>query len=130
MIICAHDLAFCNLFQYAWPAVATPYEIGDVHLLVALVVKLQNDDVGLATVNARMCAQVVAQSLPCCSLGTTSARGPRGVMAVLGGKVIGPVINAFARLAHTAAPVGARSIDWKLAKRLYFLAGRTALLHA
>jgi hypothetical protein len=130
MIICAHDLAFCNLFQYAWPAVATPHEIGDVHLLFALVVKLQNDDVGLATIDARMCAQVVAQSLPCCNLGTTSAGGPRGVMAVLGGKVVGPVINAFARLAHTAATVYARSIYWKLAKRLYFLAGRTALLHA
>jgi|SRR6516164_891145 hypothetical protein len=130
MIIRAHDLAFCNLFQYAWPAVATPHEIGDVHLLVALVVKLQNDNVSLATVNARMFAQVVAQPLPRCSLGTTSACGPRGVVAVLGGKVIGSVINTLARLAHTAAPVGSRSIDWKLAKRLDFLTGITALLHA
>ena len=54
--VCTNDVALCNLVENALP-VAVPDSLGYAELLVPQMVELEDDEVGLSAVDARMLAQ-------------------------------------------------------------------------
>ncbi|HEX3735473.1 MAG TPA: hypothetical protein VHU86_10020 [Solirubrobacterales bacterium] len=55
--VCTNNLALCNLVEDALP-VAVSQALGDAELLVAQMVELQDDGIGLSAVHAWMLKQV------------------------------------------------------------------------
>ena len=60
MTVCTNDVALCHLVEDALP-VSVPKALADPELLVAEMVELEDERIGLAAVDARMVAKVVDQ---------------------------------------------------------------------